>query len=492
MTPERATAILQERAARKARVARMVAHLQPRQREAVLDPKRFKIYFCTRRAGKSYAIGTELLTTAMAYPRSSCLYLGLTRDSAKSIMNKDVIRVLNDRYKIGAEWRESSRAWILPNGSYVYIRGADANEYEISKIVGQKYRMVALDEASKFRQDLRNIIYGAIVPAMGDDLGTVILAGTPSNVVSGLFYEQTTKPDASWSVHRWSWKDNGAKLANIQLAHDELVADKPGIELTPLYKQEWCGEWVVDFEALVYRWREDKNTVPELPVSRNPYTYVLGGDLGFNDPSALVVSAYQEHDPVLYILQAIKVKGATISDVADLIKSLWKCPSEGLYGPYDFSAMVIDASALQAVEEMRQRHHLPLEAAKKPGKRGVIEAMNSDLSIGRVKVLPAASALTDEWAELIWDEKSMLKREWVERSSCQNHASDAALYNWRKARAYDAAEPPPPKATEGSEDYQLRKAQERVARAVKLEHSGGVIWDEPPPWLEDMERRWTR
>lgn len=482
MNPERAKAVLVQRARR---AAAMLGGLLAQQRAAIVDSARLKALFCPRRSGKSWCIGVYLFLVALAFPGCSCLYLGLTKATATGIMNKDIFRVVNDRYAIGAKWKESHSRWELPNGSYIYLRGADANAYEISKVVGQKYRLAILDEASKYRYELRGMVYGALLPAMGDDLGTIVLSGTPSNITTGLFYDATTGAEEGWSVHRWTWKDNVYRAANVQRTLDDLVAKNPAFLGTPLHRQEWLGEWVVDTSALVYKFREDLNTAAALPKPANQYTYLLGADLGFTDPSAVMVGAYHENDPTLYLAFGRKEKGLDITALAEIIRGLWYQPSMGCRGPYPFAAMVADASALQAVEEMRNRHGLPLESAEKPGKRGVIEVFNSDLATGRIKVLPAAMAVTEEWSQLIWDEKRLAASppRWEEDSRFENHLADASLYMWRKARNYDALPAAPREPDPLTPEWEAMRLEREMARIDRLRTEGPLLIDELPPWL---------
>jgi hypothetical protein len=349
--PQYARAVLEEVQRRSSVIRRMLEDCLPQQRAAIADPSRLKALFCTRRAGKSWTLGVYLFLTALQHPGCSCLYLGLTKGSALGIMDKDILRVINRRYELGAEWRESKQRWELPNGSYIYLRGADANSYEISKVVGQKYRLAVLDEASKYRYVVADMVYRDLLPAMGDDYGTILLSGTPSNITTGLFYDATTGVAPGWGVHSWKWWENTYARDNIQRLHDETLAKNPAYRDTPAYRQEWLGEWVIDDNVLVYKYRDDINTAPSC-VLANDSAYVLGVDLGFSDPSALVVGVYSAHDPCLYIVYACKRAGLTISDVAEWIR--------GLQQRWPFAAMVADASALQGVEEMRQRHNLPL------------------------------------------------------------------------------------------------------------------------------------
>jgi hypothetical protein len=485
MTPDTARAFLSWVDARKRKVAAMLAGLFPEQRAAAESGAKLKAFLCTRRAGKSWCVGVLLFAVAMLNPGASCLYLGLTRETARAIMNKDVLRVLNRVFDIGAVWNETQRAWVLPNGSVIYLRGADANAYEMSKIVGQKYRLAVLDEAGKFRQDLEQIVYASLVPAMGDDVGTVILAGTPGNVTTGLFHRVTTGQAAGWDVHRWRWQDNVYRRDNIQQIHDALISAEPWRVGTPGYRQEWLGEWVIDTDALVYKFRDDLNTAAELPKPRDEYIYVLGIDFGYTDPTALVVVAYHEHDPNLYVVYAMKQDQMLVDDVERQIRALWWMPREGCRGPYPFAAMVGDGAQLQIVETLAERTHFPIECAEKAGKKGVIDVMNSDLHAGRIKVLPAAMSITEEWNALVWDEKEKAKwpPRWLERAGCANHLSDAVLYAWRKSRNYDARPAAPREPTPHTEAWEALRFEKELAARRRANEVGGHYVDELPPWL---------
>lgn len=458
----------------------------PQQLEALIDESHLVALLCTRRAGKSTLCGLKLLLAAAENPGCSCLYLGLTKDSATQVMNKDILSVLNDRFRLGAKWREKDNRWELPNGSHIYLRGADANAYEINKILGQKYRVAVLDEASKYRYNVKAMVFDSLLPAMGDDAGTIIMAGTPSNITSGLFFDVTrddpTEP--GWSVHKWRWQDNIHKRDKIQIIHDEMIAANQAKVATPGYRQEWLGEWVVDQSALVYRFDELRNRCDKLPRPASEYQYLLGIDFGFTDPTALVVGAYHPNDPVLYIVYASKHPGIIVDTVASLVKALWKMPALGFNGPYPFTKMVADGAALQTVETLRQKHQLPLICAKKNDKRGTIEVLNSDLQTERIKVLPAASGVIEEAESLIWDERKLaaMPKRWEEDPRFANHELDAMLYMWREARNYDVEEEPKKLPATSDPTYGEALMWEEMARlqAQKSQEQRGPRVDQVP------------
>ena len=467
----------------------MRAALLPEQRAFVEDPSFLKAAFCTRRAGKSFAIGMYLFLAASAYPGSSCLYLGLTQGTSQAILNKDVMGIINKQFRLGASWvgsgQEGSRFWRLPNGSVIYLRGADANAYEIAKVVGQKYRIAVLDETSKYRHDVRAMVHGSLLPAMGDNLGTIVLSGTPSNITTGLFYDVTTGTEPGWKVHHWTWRENVFKRANIGKAHDAVVASNPAIVETPLYKQEWLGEWVVDLNALVYKADEACNGCAELPDPANLYTYVLGVDTGFKDATAFIVVAYSEFDPTLYVVHASKESGLIYSSVAERIQAMQR--------KWSISKIVVDAP-LQGAEEMRQRFGLPLDATEKAGKKSVIDLFNSDLLTGRVKLLPGCGALFDEWASLIWDDKAMkaIPAKFIEDGRFDNHLADACLYGWRASRNYTAQPKPEPKPALGTEAWVAEWERREFEGAQRRRKQGNRPILDAPPMRHQADSRMMR
>ena len=183
----------------------------------ITDPARMKVALCTRRSGKSYGAGLYLYKEAYETAGASCLYLALTRDSAKKIMWKDVLKAINRRLNLDARFNESELTATLPNESVIYILGVDSTEEEKKKLLGQKYKLVIIDEAASFSVDLNDLVYGVLKPAVADYRGTICLIGTPGNVKRGLFFELTQSQDPSsagtwsrqgFSGHRWSTFDN--------------------------------------------------------------------------------------------------------------------------------------------------------------------------------------------------------------------------------------------------------------------------------------------
>lgn len=392
-----------------------------KQLKFITDPHKLKALFCTRRAAKSYTGGLYLVHEALSVASCNCLYIGLTRLSAKGIIWKDVLKDIDKKNNLGMKFNGSELTATTGNGSVIYVTGADADDDEMEKLLGKKYRLVIIDEAASFTVDLRRLIYGILKPATVDQGGSICLLGTSGNLTSGLFFDITTGKESGWNLFEWTAHDNPHVAKQWQVELDDIALNRPLFMETPLFKQWYLNEWVIDVDQLVYRFSYGRNEYSSPPNFRNGWSYILGVDLGYDpDPSAFVVVCFHEHDPVLYVLTCFKQTEMDITDVANRIKYYQK--------EFDIQRIVIDGANKQAVMEIQKRHDIGLTAADKTGKVDFIQIMNAEMIQAKIKLSSECQELKDEYMGLIWNEKSLRKEE---HSNCANHLCDAALYAWR-------------------------------------------------------------
>lgn len=422
-------------------VARIDALLFRQQRAFCLDPSRLCAALCSRRAGKSVAASGKLYRRAIGEPGSNSLYVALTRGSAKAIM-WDMLKRINKDAELGLtadDFKESELTVRLPNGSMIRLFGADANANQREKILGTAWSDIVVDEAASFRSDLRVLIRDYLRQSTADKLGRISLIGTPGDFVGPeddrhLFYAVTSgdngtrTPEVGWSVHRWNTLDN----PHMREVWQQELAELPfEFKATAAYKIMYLGEWAIDTSRRVYR-HDTIHDIEALPED-GAWQFGVGIDLGWDDPTAFVVVAWRPSEPTLYVVRAYAQKGMTLDEVAaeiGRIRERWPT-----------SMLIVDGANKQAVETIRARYSLPLQAADKTGKADFIRAMNTDLEMGRIRLVRSdTAALRDEWATLVWDRAKSLP---TELASCSNHCSDAALYVWRHARAYLGRAPSP-------------------------------------------------
>lgn len=441
----------------------------PEQRAVIEDDAPLIVCLCTRRSGKSFGAGAlRLIRAAMKHPGSSCLFIGLTRKSAKEIVWKDCFKVINVLWGMKAKFNESDLTMTLRNGSVIYLMGVDTDEEEKEKLLGKKYAEVCIDEAASYTIDLKDLVYRVLKPAVSDYQGVITLIGTPGNIKSGLFYELTHDQDPripgqwsrlGWSGHRWGVLQNPHMRDKWQHDLDELLATNPLIIETPGFQQNYWGIWVIDDSKLVYRYSATRNSFTTLPPSKSGYSYVLGIDLGFNDPSSFTVSAYSEDSNLLYFVESYKKAGLDITAVSEEVADI--------KSRYKIDRTVIDGAAKQSVEELNKRHGLGSVNADKRGKNEFIEMMNAEMIQGRILLSPQCEDLKTELSELIWDPRALARGVRKEHTSCENHCTDGALYSWRHCYQWLFKEPKKPQPKPGTVEYAVnyeKMLQEEEAR----------------------------
>jgi hypothetical protein len=358
-------------------------------------------------------------------------------------MWREVLKTIDREHGLGCTFKENALTCELPNGSTIYLLGADSSDDEKSKLLGRKFALVVVDEAASFTTDLTDLVYGTLKPSVADYRGTIVLIGTPSNFKSGLFYELTQGQNPAtpgrwntrgWSGHSWSAFNNPHMAEKWQKEIDELIRDNPNIDSTSWYRQMYKGEWSIDDDMKVYKYQPGRNDYAELPEygdQRGMWHRCLGVDLGYNDESSFVTVAYHDCDPTLYVEDVEKEAKLDLTDVAQRVKTLTDV--------YNYDTVIVDGANKQGVMEMRKRHGLALTTADKRAKTDFIDLMNADFTRGTIKLSPRAEALKAEYLELVWDERAMNRakdKKRVELAMCKNHAADGALYVWRACIPY--------------------------------------------------------
>lgn len=393
------------------------------------DKNRLKALFCTRRAAKSYTGGIYLISEAIRNPNSNGLFIGLTRQSAHGIIWKDILKELDIKHNLNIKFNEVFLSATLPNGSVIWVTGADTDEQEMNKLLGKKYGLVIIDEASMFSIDMERLVYGVLKPATADQRGTICLLGTASNITRGLFHDITTGKEPGWSLHQWTAYDNPHVKAQWDEEIKDIEKNRPLFKKTALFKQWYENKWVIDENALVYKF-SDRNNSNDSPSFDTPYHYVLGVHIGHSpEPSAFVIAAYHDQSPFLYFLKANIYQDIDIMTIATKINDLDK--------QYKFDAKIAFGSTKMAITEINTRHNANIIQAEKKEKDHWINLINSDFIQGMIKILPDCYGLKEEMESLVWisdNGKVVLPRK--EHGSLPNYFCNAMLCSWRHTHAY--------------------------------------------------------
>lgn len=444
-----------------------VADLHEKQAAFVADSSRRKAAQCTRRAGKSWGIGAWHMQGLEQCPGERSVYITLSRSRGRQILWDGALSRMKQRYQLPIRTIQRDGQLMIEheNGASLWIAGCD-DRSQIDKFRGERFYRVSIDEAQAFPEWIESLIQDALVPALMDLNGELLLAGTPGPLSSGYFFEATTglRP---FSVHKWSMLDN----PHLPFAADFLEDRRAELgEDSPTFQREYKGEWSHDINALVYPFTHNTNswTPGQLDgateqaefygLPAGEYNFGLGIDLGFGERStAFVLGAVRRGSGKLYVLKAYTRSRMLPTAIAAHVKAIReKVSSETGSG----LRVVVDEGALgKGYAEQMRSMGVGCEPAQKTHKRAYQEYVQGLILSGAVQVhFSECLELVEEARKLQFDPETGLEDERNRR-----HLGDSFLYLARTMMPkYD---PEKAGARVGSDEWvaaQARAERERV------------------------------
>ncbi len=474
------------------------------------DRSRRKAVRCPRRAGKSWLVLSIAIEEGLRKPNSVWVVVGLTRPSVRQIF-WSLLRKLNVDLELGITFLEVELTATLANGSVIMFRGAD-NRAEVEKLRGGQYDGCIVDECKSFHPVVfKELIEDVIEPALGDRLGTLILVGTPGDILAGPFYEATCEPaipfkgadgvtrlsnrlygtegdtEALWSLHTWTLAEN-VEVPHLWTEALRIKRLRGWADDHPTWRREYLGHWVAGTQRLVYAYIPSVHDYDGRLPDGHDWRPVLALDIGFHDSDAIVVWNYAPTSFDVYMTYAEKRPKLNITKLAGWVHEVRHayCGDQPEVMVGDFGGL-----ATKVFEELAVTHGLPFEPAEKKEKNDFIKIMNGEYDAGRIHVLacPTGTEFKDSInAELLtnrWLEKSIGTKKPVEDPKTPNDLCDAHLYGWRwcdHRRAQPADRLPQPNSTE----WWLKRQADEFAKAVK-EH---LRTHKGPTDDSDMDHDW--
>lgn len=444
----------------------------PEQNAFIEDTSRFIDAQCSRRAGKTNGLAIRFHRAMDKHPKSRCIYLGLTLDSAREIM-WPVLQEMNDRHQLGYRFTDSKLTVHHPNGASLRLYGADMKNF-IKRLKGRKYPAVGIDEAQDFGSHLQSLVDDVLTPSIADYAdGWLALTGTPGPVPQGYFFDITQNKRFGYSHHEWTLMQN-PWMPDPQGFVKDLIIKREWKDDNPTLLREWRNKWVLDTDALWIRYNENINHFDELP-KEHKFQYILGIDIGFNDADALAVIAWSETTPITYLVEEKVTKKQGITELVQQIDHMRK--------KYDVYKMVIDTGGLgkKIAEELIRRHGIPVEAADKTRKQENVELLNDSLRIGKFKAKNNSRFALDSYlVQIDWDASSPDKI--VVKKKPHSDIIDAVLYAFKESYSY-IHRPEPTKPRYGSKEW----ADQQSTEIWERELEGHMRNDEYSKWLKGEE-----
>jgi hypothetical protein len=296
-----------------------------------------------------------------------------------------------------ATWNGTDKRWTFPSGATLSFGYLDTDKDRF-RYASAEFQFIGFDELTQFPEQWYRFLFSRLRRQKGVNVPLRMRAATNPG---GLGHE--------WVRRRFVSNPDSARpfvpallVDNPSLDADEYLESLAELDSTTRAQLE-KGVWVRDAEGLVYRYDEGINSLGTAPACDYK---LLGLDFGVTDDCAFVVLGWRRNDPTVYVLEAFRRPDTLPPDAAVVVRELQQ--------RHRFVRIVGDVGGLGKpyAEEMRRRHHIPVEPADKVNKRGFISLLNGDLERGRVKAQRGTcDDLITEWCELPWDEGRMKEAE---------------------------------------------------------------------------------
>lgn len=450
----------------QSRIDFFLSRVHDKQKAFLLDESRYKALLCPRGTGKTTATLYHVLLSAEQHPGSTIAYV--VPDSKQHA--KDLfwlpLKELNKKLQLGLLFKEVEKRVITPNGTNILLLAAHDKDSP-TRLRGTPFSCVVLDECKDFGSHFETLVVEAVVPRLGDFDGTLILAGTPGDVLDGLFFRITTQKPKGWGVHVWVKSDNSfLKDEERDLDWIEEHRYRPfGLDRTSAkFRREQLAEWVAEDSARGYMYEAKRNGWDNILNPTINYDYICGIDIGKRDKTVFVVNAFSTFDPNLYCVEAHAFNPMHIQEIAEKYAEF--------NNRYGFIATVADTGGLGVLitDDINHRYGFNWKAAEKKQKASYVEQMNSDFLTGRIKC-SEDSILAKAWTKSVRDPKSGLP--------LHSDEGDAALYAWRESLHWTGQyqERPP---VVGSKEYWYKVEQDMIAQAVKNKQKRENWFDNAP------------
>jgi len=429
----------------------------PKQNAFVEDVSRYITAQCSRRAGKSNGLALRFFKTMAKHPKSQCVYLALTLDSARDIL-WPVLHELNDRFQLGCTFIESKLTMTHPNGAKLKLYGADMKNF-IKRLKGRKYPGVGIDEAQDFGPHLQSLIDDVLTPSIADyEDGWLAITGTPGPVPQGYFFQITQGRKYGFSFHEWTLLDN-PYMPEPEAFINDMIKKREWTPDNPTLLREYRNKWVLDVESLWIRYKEQFNHFQQLPnIIPQKWNYIVGVDLGYRDSDAIAVLAWSPATPATYLVEEIITAKQGITELTNQIEDVIK--------RYNPDKIVMDEGALgkKIGEEMRRQKGIPVYGADKMRKQENVEFLNDALRTSRFMAKGASRFAQDSYLiQIDWD-KSTPNRIVIKKNP-HSDIIDAVLYAFKESPAFSyQADPVKPKY--GTKEWADAQTDEMFEAAV--------------------------
>lgn len=380
---------------------------------AVNNPRyRFVVACLARRTGKTY-ISNIIAQLVSLVPNCNVLLVSpnynlstISWELQRSLINKFDIEVSKNNQK--------DRVITLENGSSIRMGSIS----QVDSLVGRSYDLILFDEAalSENGEDGFNIQLRPTLDKVG---AKAIFISTPRGLHNYFkkFYDRGFSEEyPQWCSIHSDWRENPR-------AHEADINEAKKVMSRAEFQQEYLALFTVYSGKI---WDFDIECIKDLSnIQYWQMDVIMGIDIGFKDPTAAVVLAYDYDSDTYYVLDEYYNAERTTAKHAEEVRKLEE--------KYNVSAIFIDNAAAQTRYDWAMDYDIATIGAKKSVLDG-IASVGAVIDNKKLIVDSKCIKVQECLDQYKWKSTNGLEKEKPEHNDA-SHMADAlryAIYTYRR------------------------------------------------------------
>jgi len=296
----------------------------------------------------------------------------------------------------------------LANGSTIRLGSVN----QADSVVGRSYDFIIFDEAALTAEG-ENAFDQQLRPTLDKSGAKALFISTPrgkKNWFAKFFYRGYSSEYPEWVSIRADYRENTRAIAADIKEAKKSMSDS-------LFRQEYEADFSV-FEGQIYKFDPEKSMEDLTMFNRYELDMFAGLDIGFRDPTAMVICGYDHHTKQYYVFDEYQNNERTSDQHAAVVLEFME--------RYNFDTIYIDSAAAQTRHDWAADHDIPTMNAKKSVNDG-IAFVQSIIENDRLIVDPKCENLLATLDQYRWDDNPNLIVQKPEHDQ-YSHIADALRY----------------------------------------------------------------
>jgi hypothetical protein len=388
------------------------------------------VLHCSRRFGKSFLLALFGVEEAIRRPGSQISIVCPTQKNMRIVLQTVFQPLLADcPADLRPSWSTQNLKYDLPNGSSIYLFGADAGNIE--NLRGQSAALVIIDEAG-FIDDLEYAVDSILMPQLLTTGGKLLLSSSSPLTPDHAFVRYMVEADQAGAYFKFTIDQAGYPPELIT----EFAKEAGGRDTTT-FRREYMCELVVDSDrALCPEWK----TEYEIEVERDKdffgyYSKYAVVDSGVRDRTVGGFAYFDFKHARLVVEDEFSLVGSDVR--TDVIANLIRAKEAAL--DYSDVSRYADNNNLILIQDLSAFHNVGIIATSKDSLEAMVNQVRLWVSMGKIVVHPRCKLLTQTLRHGTWNKTKTD----FDRTKALGHMDAFAMLMYMVRNVQDAYNPIP-------------------------------------------------